>query len=171
MSFMNACAKCEHKGWILASSYKDITAVTSLDLYLFTLSPNYGYYYMHIWPYYLGVHSISNCCFEGILTVLPNLFTTNSVTFLISMSTCLQVSDLVIFFFSYPNMKFHNSFMLILWKAVFFMYRFLFLNSLTEFEHLHFFPSTYYSLHKVKDLYIKGEKLILKLSICFFTLF
>lgn len=69
------------------------------------LSPNYGYYYRHIWAYYLGVHSISNCCCEGILTVLPNLFTANSVTFLISMSTCLQVSNLVIFFFFFPILK------------------------------------------------------------------
>lgn len=49
-------------------------------------------------------------------------------------------------------MKFHNSFMLILWKVVFFMYQFLFLSSLTEFEHMHFFPSTYYNLHKVERL-------------------
>lgn len=101
MLVMSVCAKCEDKRWSWTSLYEDVAAVISLEfvsIYVYSKIWVLLYAYVSLLLFNISVfmnYVISNDCFEGTLAVLPDPFTT--ISFLIPVNACLQVSYLVIF--------------------------------------------------------------------------
>lgn len=124
MLVMSVCAKCEDKRWSWTSLYEDVAAVISLEfvsIYVYSKIWVLLYAYVSLLLFNISVfmdYVISNDCFEGTLAVLPDPFTTISVTFLIPVNACLQLSYLVIFL---PHNGFSQFFCLCLFGKQYFV--------------------------------------------------